>query len=145
MGNFEERFLSDKIFIRQAFYQIRFLSDKIPIREDGCLSDFSFADAADLDSPTEHLPASSWRATKRRQHQYPKVYSIPIQLPFHRNFLHGIHVVGGNGDVVGGIWLIDQSYQPFLDQVVFAFGPRLAFNLTQNQTKNKNHNQLAYK
>merc|ERR1711955_145566 len=42
MGNFEERFLSDKIFIRQAFYQTRFLSDKIPIREDGCLSDFSF-------------------------------------------------------------------------------------------------------
>merc|ERR1711955_167159 len=144
MGNFEERFLSDKIFIRQAFYQTRFLSDKIPIREDGCLSDFSFADAADLDSPTEHLPASSWRAAQRDDNTSTrKFYSIPIQLPFHRNFLHGIHVVGGNGDVVGGIWLIDQSNQPFLDQVVFAFGPRLAFNLTHNHTKNKNHNQLA--
>merc|ERR1712243_461178 len=29
MGNFEERFLSDKIFIRQAFYQTRFLSEKM--------------------------------------------------------------------------------------------------------------------
>merc|ERR1712114_47990 len=29
MGNFEERFLSDKLSIRQDFYQTRFLSEKM--------------------------------------------------------------------------------------------------------------------
>merc|ERR1712112_563596 len=82
MGNFEERFLSDKIFIRQDFYQTRFLSDKIYIREDGCLSDFSFAGAADLDSPTWHLQASSWGAAQRVDNASTRKF-IPFPSNFH--------------------------------------------------------------
>merc|ERR1712243_44554 len=96
--NFGERFLSDKIFIRQDFYQTSFLSDKIPIRqdsyhtrflsekisirEDGCLSDFSFAVAADLDSPTWHLQASSWRAAQRVDNASTRKF-IPFPSNFH--------------------------------------------------------------
>merc|ERR1712243_71300 len=137
MGNFEERFLSDKIFIRQDFYQTRFLSDKISIREDGCLSDFSFAGAADLDSPTQHLQASSWRAAQRDDNTSTQKF-VPFPSNFHSTGISSMEsmLLGGMGMLLG---------RSFLDQVVFAFGPRLAFHLTHNHTKNKNHNQLAYK
>merc|ERR1712243_215186 len=103
MGNFEERFLSDKIFIRQAFYQTRFLSDKICIGEDGCLSDFSFADAADLDSPTEHLPASSWRAAQRDDNTSTRKF-IPFPSNFHSTGISSMEsmLLGGMGMLLGG-------------------------------------------
>merc|ERR1711955_47831 len=101
MGNFEERFLSDKIFIRQDFYQTRFLSDKISIREDGCLSDFSFAGAADLDSPTEHLQASSWRAAQRVDNASTRKF-IPFPSNFHSSGISSmVFLCGGFGGLCG--------------------------------------------
>merc|ERR1711955_191510 len=79
---YQTRFLSDKISIRQDSYHTRFLSEKIYIREDGCLSGFSFAGAADLDSPTEHLQASSWRAAQRDDNTSTRKF-IPFPSNFH--------------------------------------------------------------
>merc|ERR1712098_322786 len=78
----QTRFLSDKIFIRQDFYPTRFLSDKISIQQDGCLSDFSLAGVGDLDSPTEHLQASSWRAAQRDDKTSTRKF-IPFPSNFH--------------------------------------------------------------
>merc|ERR1712126_95351 len=103
MGNFEERFLSDKIPIRQAFYQTRYLSDKISIREDGCLSDFSFTGAVDLDSPTEHLQASSWRAAQRDVNTRTRKF-IPFPSNFHSSGISSMEflLLGGMGMLLGG-------------------------------------------
>merc|ERR1712243_314744 len=101
MGNFEERFLSDKLSIRQDSYQTRFLSEKISIREDGCLSDFSFAGAADLDSPTEHLQASSWRAAQRVDNTSTRKF-IPFPSNFHSSGISSmVFLCGGFGGCVG--------------------------------------------
>merc|ERR1712126_112255 len=99
MGNFEERFLSDKIPIRQAFYQTRYLSDKISIRQDGCLSDFSFAGAADLDSPREHLQASPWRDDNTSSRKF-----IPFPSNSHSTGISSMEsmLLGGMGMLLGG-------------------------------------------
>merc|ERR1711955_152271 len=104
MGNFEERFLSDKIPIRQAFYQTRYLlSDKISIRQDGCLSDFSFAGAADLDSPREHLQASPWRAAQRDDNTSSRKF-IPFPSNSHSTGISSMEsmLLGGMGMLLGG-------------------------------------------